>query len=72
MSQQSLVKARSFYVAKNYFCVAIEFSQGQEFPCRDKVFLVLPQSLALDGVFMSRQGIVTSRQILAYTGDLRS
>ena len=31
MSRQSLVKARSFYVAIEYFCVMIEFSLGWGF-----------------------------------------
>ena len=30
---------KGFYVAIEYFCVATEFGQGQEFLCRDRVFL---------------------------------
>ena len=30
---------RDFSIATEYFCVTIEFGQGQEFLCRDRVFL---------------------------------
>ena len=39
ISRHSLIKAKSFYVAIEYFCVASEFVQDQEFLCRDKIFL---------------------------------
>ena len=39
MSRYSLVKARSYYVAIEYFCVAIEFGQDPELFYRNRVFL---------------------------------
>ena len=52
-----LVKARSFYVATEYFCVATEFSQGKEFLCRNIVFLCHDRVWSRPGVSMSRQSI---------------
>ena len=40
VSQQSLVKTKSFHIVTKYFCVAIEFSQDQEFLCRDKIIFM--------------------------------
>ena len=34
-----LAKVKRNYVATECFCVVIEFGQGQEFLCRDRVFL---------------------------------
>ena len=72
MSRQSLVKARSFYVAKEYFCVAIEFGQDQEFLCRDKIFLGRDrvgqgdENLCHDIVFLCRDGVGQDQEFLCY------
>ena len=39
-SQQSLIKARSFYVMIEYFCVATKFGLGQRFYVLTKCFYV--------------------------------
>ena len=70
MSRQSLVKARSFYVATKYFCVAIEFGQDQEFLCLDKIFLCRDrvsqgdENLCRDRVFLCRDRVWPRKRIL--------
>ena len=62
MSQQSLVKERSSYVATEYFCVAIEFGQGQKFLCSNRVFLCCDRVWPWAGIFTLRQSVFMSRQ----------
>ena len=43
VSRQSLVKARIFYVATEYFCVAIEFGLGQGCYVATRCFYVMTE-----------------------------
>ena len=79
MSRQSLVKARSFYVATEYFCASqgsyvmtkcfyatTKLGQEQEFLCRDKIFS------CHDKVGQGEENLCRDRVFLALDGVFMS
>ena len=70
MSRHSLVKARSSYVATEYFCVVTGFDQELEFLCCDKIFLCRDrvgqgeENLCRDRVFLCRYRVWSKQKIL--------
>ena len=60
MSQQSLVKARSFYVATEYFCVTTKFGLVQGFYVATKCFYAA-MKFGQDQEFLCRKKIFLCR-----------